>query len=85
MTLPAVVYFAQPDALKGSLGQTLKEVHPVGFFGVPRVWEKIEEKMKEVGAQGSWLRKTIVGWAKSVCLAGNYAGEKHKFVTKILQ
>jgi long-chain-fatty-acid--CoA ligase ACSBG len=40
------VYFATPDALQGSLVETLREVRPTFFFSVPRVWEKIEEKMK---------------------------------------
>ena len=30
------VSFAQPDALKGSLKETLQEVQPTVFFGVPR-------------------------------------------------
>lgn len=38
------IYFAQPDALKGTLVNTLKEVRPMLFFGVPRVWEKIHGK-----------------------------------------
>jgi long-chain-fatty-acid--CoA ligase ACSBG len=42
----ATVYYAQPDALRGSLGETIKEVKPTLFFGVPRVWEKIQEKME---------------------------------------
>ncbi|KDO18942.1 hypothetical protein SPRG_15798 [Saprolegnia parasitica CBS 223.65] len=60
----AKVYFAQPDALKGSLGQTLKEVRPTFFLGVPRVWEKIAEKMWDIGKQTKGLKKSIATWAK---------------------
>lgn len=46
----ATVWFAQPDALKGSLGETMKEVRPTIFLGVPRVWEKIQTKIQSVMA-----------------------------------
>ena len=36
MVTAGTCWFAQPDALKGSLLQTLKEVHPTIFLGVPR-------------------------------------------------
>lgn len=45
------VFFAEPTALQGTLVETLREVRPTFFFSVPRVWEKIEEKMKLMAAQ----------------------------------
>ncbi|NXW95484.1 ACBG2 ligase, partial [Alopecoenas beccarii] len=71
VTFGAQVFFAQPDALKGTLVDTLREVRPTVFLGVPRVWEKIEEKMKSVGAKSSSLRRKVASWAKGVGLQTN--------------
>ena len=37
------VYFADKGALKGTLPNTLRDVRPTIFGGVPRVWEKFHE------------------------------------------
>mmetsp|Transcript_31410 Transcript_31410/g.61216 ORF Transcript_31410/g.61216 Transcript_31410/m.61216 type:complete len:754 (-) Transcript_31410:236-2497(-) len=60
------VSFARPYDLKiGSVGDRLRSVKPTLFLGVPRVWEKIAEKMKAIGAQTKGLKKKISTWAKS--------------------
>ncbi|XP_044051319.1 long-chain-fatty-acid--CoA ligase ACSBG2-like isoform X2 [Siniperca chuatsi] len=66
-------YFAEPDALKGSLVNTLKEARPTCFLGVPRVWEKMQEKMKATGAKASPMRRSVAAWAKSIGLQYNYS------------
>jgi len=58
------IWFARPDALKGSLGATLKDVRPTIFFGVPRVWEKIYDKMQEVAKSSTGLKAKLSAWAK---------------------
>ena len=59
--------------LKGSLGATLKEARPTAFLGVPRVWEKMQEKMKEAGSKASPLKMRVAGWAKSLGLQYSYS------------
>ncbi|XP_069137108.1 long-chain-fatty-acid--CoA ligase ACSBG2-like isoform X3 [Argopecten irradians] len=58
------VYFAQADALKGSLKDTLKEVRPTAFLGVPRVWEKFAEKIQEKSREAKGIKKKLGAWAK---------------------
>lgn len=62
------VYFADKDAMKGTLVNTLQEAKPTRMLAVPRVYEKIQEKMMAVGAQSGAAKKMISSWAKSVTL-----------------
>ena len=66
------IYFARNDALKGSLITTLKFVQPNIFLGVPRVWEKIEEKMRLIGKNGNIFVKIISKYSKKIGLIGAY-------------
>ena len=43
--------FADSNALKGTLIDNLKYYKPTRFLGVPRVWEKMEEKIKLAGKE----------------------------------
>ncbi|XP_076863603.1 long-chain-fatty-acid--CoA ligase ACSBG1 isoform X2 [Brachyhypopomus gauderio] len=73
-----LVYFAQPDALKGSLIRTLREANPSSHMGVPRVWEKIMEKIKEEISHCTYIKKKLVTWAMSIILEENQRSPKHE-------
>ncbi|HVX38717.1 MAG TPA: AMP-binding protein [Gemmatimonadaceae bacterium] len=59
-----------------TLGDTLREVRPHHFLGVPRVWEKMQSKMEATGADAPAARKKLVRWARAVGLAGGYADQR---------
>ena len=72
---------------QGSLVDTLKEVRPTRFIGVPRVYEKIHEKMLEISSQNGRFKKVIAEWAKKQGTAhhmqkmqgGNKSSLQYKF------
>ena len=72
MAAAGCTYFAESME---KLGENLREVHPTIFFGVPRVWEKIQAKMVEAGSKNTGLKKKIAVWARAQGLAGGYADQ----------
>lgn len=68
LTVGAKVVFADKDALKGTLKNTLSEARPTIFLGVPRVWEKMYEALLSIGKQSSGLKRTLASWAKMASL-----------------
>ena len=58
------VNFADANALKGTLLQSLLAIRPTHFFGVPRVWEKFQSAMVEKGRANSFIKKQISAWAR---------------------
>ena len=71
------LFFARPDALQGTLVETLQWARPTAFFAVPRVWEKFEERLKEIAATKPGFVQSISGWAKSYGWA-NTVAQKNK-------
>lgn len=53
------LHFADPSALQGTLIQTLQEVRPHVFFSVPRVWEKIYDKMQEIANSNGAIKSSL--------------------------
>ena len=73
MSFGACINFAESME---KLGDALREVRPHFFLGVPRVWEKIQERIMAVGAKNPPLKKKISAWARRHGLAGGYADQQ---------
>ena len=86
------VYFADKMALQGTLLKTLVEAKPTLFFGVPRVYEKIQEKMMEAAKANTGLKKKLSDLAKEAALEHHFAtfegkpggGLKYKLGKKVV-
>jgi len=75
------VFFARPDALKGTLPACLQAASPTVFLGVPRVWEKVSEGMKAklraapppgvVLKIGRWAKKKGIAASQSKQIGGD--------------
>lgn len=82
----AKVVFADKDALKGSLKNTMVEVRPTIFMGVPRVWEKMYETLMSISKATTGFKKTLATWAKMAslhhhenCIANGCKSEPYKY------
>jgi long-chain-fatty-acid--CoA ligase ACSBG len=80
-------HFANSNAMKGTLKDTLLMVRPTLFFGVPRVWEKFKEGLEKVsekkysnGIKGGLL-KGFMNIVKSVEKNYNVSGSYCKQVS----
>ena len=81
------IHFADANALKGTLLQYLLEVRPHIFFAVPRIYEKIEERLRKALDE----KPTIQSWTRAAGTAGTQAqlegkstGIKFKIFNKLV-
>ncbi|XP_073821680.1 long-chain-fatty-acid--CoA ligase heimdall-like [Musca autumnalis] len=66
MEYGVVTYFTDRNALKGTLVQTFVEVQPTVFFGVPRIFEKIQEQIVLLEANSGCLKKCLLQKARTI-------------------
>ena len=51
--------------------ETLRDAQPTIFFGVPRSYEKMKERIEERGEQIKGLKRRLSNWARKKGLKGN--------------
>uniref|UniRef100_A0A7S2KVM6 AMP-dependent synthetase/ligase domain-containing protein n=1 Tax=Zooxanthella nutricula TaxID=1333877 RepID=A0A7S2KVM6_9DINO len=63
------VFFARPYDLKEkAIKDRLNVAKPTIFLGVPLVWEKIADQIREIGRQVTGVARSVADWSKAVCL-----------------
>lgn len=73
----ACIYFPSNDVIRGGLQTALKTIRPTFFFGVPRIFEKLEEHLNYSMTQlTSWSIRYNLSLARKLML--NYYLQKNK-------
>lgn len=76
LSIGGAIYFAESI---DKVGESLKEVKPNYFTTVPRLLEKVYEKIMEKGRELSPAKKAIFGWAVNLGKHYNPKGENNWF------
>ncbi|XP_060665921.1 long-chain-fatty-acid--CoA ligase heimdall [Drosophila nasuta] len=64
MSLGGCVYFADKDALKGTVVRTFQKARPTSMFGVPRVFEKFQERLVAAEAKAKPYTRLLLSKAR---------------------
>ncbi|KNC48103.1 long-chain-fatty-acid-CoA ligase ACSBG2 [Thecamonas trahens ATCC 50062] len=72
------VSFVTKTALKGSLGDVLREVGPSFFVGMPHIFERLRDRFEEFEyTHSGWgARNRMLAWARRKGLAATYAAQR---------
>ena len=76
MKIGGVTYFYDENIIKSSFVLSIKEVKPTLFFAVPRVWEKLYEKIKQIDDDRKGVKKVLFNFAKQI---GNECTKNQQF------
>lgn len=60
------VFFVDVSALQGNLTMFLTEIRPTIFMTVPRLWEKIFDKIDLMISTSTGIKRKLFNWAKSI-------------------
>ncbi|XP_067620204.1 long-chain-fatty-acid--CoA ligase heimdall-like [Eurosta solidaginis] len=67
-SIGSALYFADRDALKGTITKTYVTARPTCTFSVPRVYEKIQESLGQYETNSSVFSRYTLSWARQVTL-----------------
>lgn len=84
LTVAATVFCGDKDAIKSSFLQIMVDVRPTLFIGVPRIYEKIQNKTIIFENRSGLLKKCFDFIAKSVALQYHLSNSKDNLSSSVL-